>query len=404
MTGAIASASMASPPAEDSGGESNLYYFDNASTTFPKPESVYVAMDRFARNHAANPGRGSHKMAVAASNTVDDTRKALAQLFNVEDPYHIVFALNATDALNTGLHGLLESGDHVITSSMEHNSVIRPLHTLRERGVTCTRVACAADGSLSPEAVMSAFTPATRLVVLTHASNVTGTIMPIEEIGPLVRQRGAYFMVDAAQSAGVLDIDLGAMCIDLLAFPGHKGLMGPQGTGGLVLGDRVRLRPLKQGGTGTQSALEGQPEELPEALESGTLNGVGIAGLGASVRFLLAKGVKRVREEEGVVLDRMLEGLRTVPGLTLYGPCDSGRQVGVVSINLAGWQPSDLGIALDRDFDIAVRTGLQCSGPAHRTIGTFPNGTVRVSLGYFTTPKEVDWLISALKELARRPR
>lgn len=381
-----------------------MYYFDNAATTFPKPESVYSTMDSFARTAAGNPGRGSHRIATSASDAVDETRDLLAQLFNAGDSSRVVFACNTTDAINMALHGLLRAGDHVVTSTMEHNAVIRPLMELQDHGVSVTRVSCASDGSLDPKDVDAALRPNTRLVVLTHASNVTGTIMPIDEIGPRVRAHGAHFMVDAAQTAGVLPIDMQAMAIDLLAFPGHKCLLGPTGTGGLALGPGVQLHPHRQGGTGTRSMEERQPRDLPEALESGTLNCMGIAGLGAGLRFLLETGHGRIRAHEASLLTRLLQGLRNISGLVVFGPQDVDRQVGVVSVRLRGWEPVDLGVALDQEFDVAVRTGLHCAPGAHRTIGTFPTGTVRLSPGYFTRPEEVDWVVSSLEALAARPR
>ena len=228
------------------------------------------------------------------------------------------------------------------------------------------------------------------------------SILPIEEIGAGVRARDRLFLIDAAQTAGVLPIDVQAMNIDLLAFPGHKELLGPPGTGGLVVGERVRLRPIRQGGTGTRSEEEQQPTSLPEGFETGTLNSVGVAGLGAGVRFILETGIGRIRAHQKAVVQRLLRGLSTVPGLTIYGPCHADRQVGVVSVNLDRWEPTDLGVALDQDFEVAVRTGLHCAPLAHRTIGTFPTGTVRLSPGYFTTFEDVDWVITALERLARK--
>jgi len=382
-----------------------MHYFDNAATTFPKPEAVYQAMDTFLRTSAGNPGRGVHRMALAAHEVIDETRGLLAGLFGASDPARVVFAANTTDALNTAIHGLgLQPGDHVITSSMEHNSVVRPLVALAQRGVDVTRVPCEKDGTLDPARVFAAMGPATRLVALTHASNVTGTILPIAEIGEGVRERDALFLVDAAQTAGVLPIDVQAMHIDLLAFPGHKELLGPPGTGGLIVGERARLTPMRQGGTGTRSQEEQQPNGFPEGFETGTLNSVGVAGLGAGVRFVIDTGLEQIRAHQKAVVGRLAEGLAAVPGLTLYGPRDAERQVGVVSVNLDGWEPTDLGVALDQDFDIAVRTGLHCAPLAHRTISTFPTGTVRLSPGYFTTLDDVDWVISALVLLAGQSR
>ncbi len=374
-------------------------YFDNAATTFPKPESVYRAMDHFFRNGAGNPGRGAHRLSLAASQVVDETRALLAQLFHAPDPNRIIFAGNTTDALNMALHGTLQAGDHVVTTTMEHNAVVRPLRALEKQGVGVTRVRCAPDGSLAPEQIWSALRPETRLVVMIHASNVTGTILPVEAIGARVHERGALFVVDAAQTAGVLPIDVQAMHIDLLAFPGHKGLFGPPGTGGLVIGEHVKLRPIRQGGTGTRSEEEEQPTMLPEGFETGTLNSVGIAGLGAGVRFILEQGTERIRAHETRLVQILLDGLRTIPGLTIYGRTDASP-VGVVSIRLEHWEPMDVGVALDQEFDIAVRTGLHCAPLAHRTIGTFPTGTVRLAPGFFTTVQEVERVIEALRCLA----
>ena len=379
-----------------------MYYFDNAATTFPKPEQVYVAMDTFLRTSAGNPGRGVHRLALAANEVVDETRVLVAGLFHAPDPSRVVFAANATDALNLALHGALDPGDHVVTSSMEHNAVVRPLSALAERGVRVTRVPCANDGSLDPEQVFAAMGNGTRLVALTHASNVTGTVMPIAEIGAGVRARGGLLLVDAAQTAGALPIDVEAMQIDLLAFPGHKELLGPPGTGGLVVGERVSLRPIRQGGTGTRSEEERQPNGFPEGFETGTLNTVGLAGLGAGVRFVLDAGIDQIRAHQKAVMQQLLDGLSAVPGMTIYGPSDVERQVGVASVTLQGWEPTDLGVALDQDFDVAVRTGLHCAPLAHRTIGTFPTGTVRLSPSYFTTLEDVDWVVAALEHLARQ--
>lgn len=377
-----------------------MIYLDNAATSYPKPESVYRAADEFLRQHGANPGRGGHKMAVAAGEVVHETRRRLAKLFHIADPSRIVFTLNATEALNLGLKGLLRDGDHVVTSSIEHNSVTRPLKALETKGVTNTKVHCSSEGWLDPDDVERAITPRTPLIVVLHASNVTGTIQPIEEIGDIARRHGLVFMVDAAQSAGGLPIDVEKAHIDLLAFPGHKGLLGPPGTGGLYIGEGVNLTPLREGGTGSRSESEIQPESLPDRYESGTLNSVGIASLGAGVAFLLEKGIAEVREHEARLPKRLLEGLAGIKGMRLYGPQDEGKQVGVVSFNIAGWGPQDLSAALDQSFDIAVRAGLHCAPYAHRTIGTFPEGAVRLSLGYFNTLEEINYTLKCIRRLA----
>jgi cysteine desulfurase family protein len=376
-----------------------MHYFDNAATSFPKPESVYHAMDEFMRTSAGNPGRGTHRLALAAGEIVDETRQLLARLFHVANASRVIFAANTTDALNIALHGLLQPGDHVVTSSMEHNAVVRPLCALEEQGIKVTRICCACDGSLDPEQVFKAMCPQTRLVALIHASNVTGTILPVETVGAYVRAHGAIFLVDAAQTAGVLPIDVQTMNIDLLAFPGHKGLFGPPGTGGLVVGERVQLHPIRQGGTGTRSEEQRQPTELPEGFETGTVNSVGIAGLGAGVRFILEQGVEQIHLRESMLTRRLLQGLSTISGVSIYGPSDVERQVGVISIRLDHWEPMDVGVALDQDYEIAVRTGLHCAPVAHRTIGSFPTGTIRFAPGYFTTFDDVDRVVAAVDDL-----
>lgn len=384
-------------------GVLKMIYFDNAATSFPKPECVYQTVDSFFRTSAGNPGRSVHRLALAAYEVIEDTRALLASFFGASGASRVVFTANCTDALNMAFHGLgLEPGDNVITSSMEHNAVVRPLTALSQQGVTVTRVPCEVDGTLDPEKLFAAMTSATRLVVLTQASNVTGTILPVEEIGPVIRSKGCIFLVDAAQSAGVLPINVEEMCIDLLAFPGHKDLLGPPGTGGLIVGERVHLQPVRQGGTGTFSEREQQPVDLPEGFEVGTLNSIGIAGLGTGIRFILEAGLDKVRSHQKAVMKRLMDNLARIDGLTIYGPADAERQVGVVSINLAGWQPTDLGVALDQEYEIAVRTGLHCAPWAHRTIGTFPTGTVRFSPGYSTTLDEVNKVGNAVEQLAKR--
>ena len=378
-----------------------MIYLDHAATSFPKPPEVSEAIADLLARSAGNPGRSGHALAVAAQAVVADTRRLLAAFFGARDPSRIVFALNATDALNTALWGLLRPGDRVVTTSLEHNAVVRPLSALGERGVRVARVPCAPDGTLDPDDLSRALGEApTRLVVMTHASNVCGTILPVREAARLAHQHGAVLLVDAAQTAGVLPIDVVEMGIDLLAFPGHKGLLGPTGTGGLYVSPDLRVTPLRQGGTGTRSEDERQPETLPEALEAGTVNTVGIAGLGAAVRVLQARGVDRVRAHEAELASRLLSGLADIPGVRVHGTSDPARQLAVVSITVEGWEPVDLGAALDSAFGVAVRPGLHCAPVAHRTLGTFPRGTIRLSAGLSTTADEVDQALAALRALA----
>lgn len=378
-----------------------MIYLDNAATSFPKPPCVAEAIASFLTHSAGNPGRSGHALALAAQAVLSSTRRRLASLFGAPDPARVVFALNATDALNIALWGLLRPGDRVVTTGVEHNAMVRPLHALAERGVAVAFVPCAPDGSLDPDDLARALREApTRLVAMTHASNVSGAILPAREAAELAHDHGALFLLDAAQTAGVLPIHVIDMGIDLLAFPGHKGLLGPTGTGGLCVAPGVRLSPLRQGGTGTRSEEERQPEELPEALEAGTANTAGIAGLGAALDFLETRGLAKVRAHEEALTGRLLSGLREIPGLCIHGPAHPERQVATVSVTLEGWEPVDLGAALDSSFAVAVRPGLHCAPVAHRTLGTYPRGTVRLSPGSFSTAEEVDAAVEALRALA----
>ncbi len=378
-------------------------YLDNAATSFPKPEAVYTAVDQTLRSVGASPGRGGHREALAATRIVFAAREAAASLFGVADSARIAFTASATEALNVALFGLLQPGDRVVTSTLEHNAVTRPLRALQERGVTVVKVPADRQGFVDPAAIKQACSETTRLVVLTHCSNVTGTLQPIEAIGPWCRRQGILFLVDAAQSAGQFGLDVAGMGIDLLAVPGHKGLLGPPGTGLLYVREGVELRPLIYGGTGGNSHSDLPPEEMPERLEAGTLNTPGLAGLHAGIEFLLREGVSAVRARETELLARLIDGLREIPEVELYGSLDSRFHAGVLSFNLAGRDPAEIGFLLDRDHDIVCRVGLHCAPDAHRTIGTFPRGTVRVSPGYFSTETEIEHLLSAVAAVASRP-
>lgn len=380
-----------------------MIYLDNAATSWPKPPEVLAAMAHFMAEVGANPGRSGHRLSVQASRVVYSTREAVAELFGAPDLMRVVFGLNVTEALNLALRGLLRPGDHAITGSMEHNSVMRPLRALERQGVELTVLRCTPQGVLDPAQVEAAMRPHTRLIALNHASNVIGTTLPVAEVGRIARQRGILLLVDAAQSGGVYPIDMQADQIDLLAFTGHKGLLGPTGTGGLVVGERVdsaQMEPLKRGGTGSNSEHEAQPDFLPDCFESGTPNAVGLAGLAASVRWILARGVAAIRAHEVALTQRLIEGLRQIDGVTIYGTLDAELQTAVVSFNVAGLEPSDVGLRLDEEFAIMCRVGLHCAPAAHKTMGTFPVGTVRFGLSAFSTADEVDAAVQAVAELA----
>lgn len=378
----------------------DIIYFDQAATSWPKPPVVRQAVDRYFGEGGGNPGRSGHRMSIAAARIVEEARDAVATLFSVEDPARVVFTKNATEALNLAIFGLLGPGDHAITSSIEHNSVMRPLRFLETRGVDLTVVPCATDGSLDPSAVAAAFTPNTRLVATVHGSNVTGTLLPIGAIATLARDRGVPYLVDASQTAGAIPIDLAALGVDLLAFTGHKALLGLTGTGGLVVRPGLDLEPLMRGGTGSRSDLETQPDFLPDAYESGTLNVAGLAGLGAGIGHLLEVGIDRVAGHERQLVDRFLRGAAGIEGVTVYGPESLDQRCGVLSFNVAGLASSEVGTILDRDYGIMSRVGLHCAPGAHRTIDTFPTGTVRFGVGYSNTIAEVDLALRAIADIA----
>jgi cysteine desulfurase/selenocysteine lyase len=377
-----------------------MIYLDNAATSFPKPEGVYSALDRFARHTLANPGRAGHKMALAAERTLDDCRHRLNRFFNGRTPDRWIFTLNCTDALNMAFKGVLNEGDHVITSDLEHNSVSRPLVAMAEaKRISLTRVLADASGTIDPAAILVAFTPKTKLVAITHASNVLGTVQPVAEIGKLVRGRDALFLVDAAQTAGVIPIDVQASCIDLLAFPGHKSLFGPTGTGALYVGPRAHLRTWREGGTGGDSSSPTQPTEFPYYLEGGTPNVLGVAGLIAGLDYVEERGLNAIREHEIELCDRFRLALAELPGFDVFGHGDSTRRVGTVSFRCEMIPTADLGAILDEAFDIAVRPGLHCAPYVHKSVGSYPDGLVRVSPGPFNSSAEIETLIAALREV-----
>ena len=378
-----------------------MIYLDNAATTFPKPEIVYKTMDIFYRTLGANPGRSGHKMAVAAEKEIEDTRELIVRLFGIRDSRRFIFAFNATDAINMGIKGVLKQGDHAMTTYLEHNAVSRSLHGLEKRGViTVTKVKNSSDGFIDPADIKNAILPRTKLIVVTHVPNVLGTIQPIQEIGKIAREHDVIFMVDAAQTAGVCEIDVHASYVDMLAFTGHKGTLGPTGTGGLYVGNRVILAPWREGGTGFEPASLSQPEELPFKLESGTPNVVGIAGLRAGIEYVLSKGTQTIRIHEQKLIEKLIWGLKGDTRFVLYGSTDISKKVGILSMNIKGFKPSEVGAILDQSFDIAVRPGLHCAPFAHQVMGTFPEGTVRISPGIFNTDEEIDQLIIALKKIA----
>ncbi|MBV9126021.1 MAG: aminotransferase class V-fold PLP-dependent enzyme [Planctomycetes bacterium] len=378
-----------------------MIYLDNAATSFPKPETVYQALDRFARQDLANPGRAGHKMALAAERALDDCRHLLNQLFHGEGPERFVFTLNCTDGLNMAFKGVLTEGDHVLTTDLEHNSVSRPLRAMELAGrISLTRVRADSGGTIDPNDLRRAFTPRTRLIALTHASNVLGTVQPVAEVGRLARERDVLFLVDAAQTAGVVPMDVQAMFIDLLAFPGHKSLLGPTGTGALYVGPRAPVGAWREGGTGGDSSSETQPRQFPYYLEGGTPNVLGVAGLAAGVKFVQEQGLEKTHAHETALVERLWRRLDEIGGYEVFGHRDPARKVGTLSFRNEVLPAAEIGAILDQSFDVAVRPGLHCAPYIHRSLGTFPDGTVRVSPGPFSTAEDIDALARALAEIA----
>jgi cysteine desulfurase family protein len=377
-----------------------MIYLDNAATTWPKPESVYRAMDDFVRNKAGNPGRGSHSMASAATGIIQDARKEAADLINTPDIFRIIFTLNCTHSLNMGLKGILKPGDHVVTDSIGHNSMVRPLKKLQKWGITVTRVAIDPEtGYTSAAAIEAAIKKETRMIAVTHGSNVNGVIQPVEEYGRGARGPHLIFLGDGAQTAGVFPIDVQGANIDLLALAGHKSLYGPPGTGLLYVGERADLDTLTEGGTGSYSEFEDQPVVLPDKYEAGTMNSVGIAGLGAGLKFIRSEGMDKIRGHELALSKRLIEGLSGVKDVVVYTGKDLSRQAPVVSFTVFGYLPPEIGVILDKEFDIKIRAGLLCAPGTHRMLNTFPTGTVRVSPGYFNTAEEIDILVKAVDKI-----
>ncbi|WP_232698018.1 aminotransferase class V-fold PLP-dependent enzyme [Brevibacillus daliensis] len=379
----------------------SITYLDNAASSWPKPPGVKEAMIEVLDQYAANPGRGGHTLAIKASRVLFQTRVQLSRLFGVDNPNNLFFYPNATIALNQAIKGYVKSGDHIITSSIEHNSVRRPLEYLHKTlGVTITYVQPREDQLFYLEDFEKEITPSTRLLVVSHASNLTGVILPIAELGQLAKQHQITFLVDASQSAGVLPIDVSQMNIDMLAFPGHKGLYGPQGTGGLYVTDSIDLEPLIHGGTGSQSEAIDQPTTRPDRYESGTANTVGVAGLGVGVSFVLEKGISHIHQHEWQLAKQALERLQTIEGVEVYGPAPTVERVGVVAFNIAGADASEVSFILDKEYQIATRAGYHCTPLGHETSGTQDKGAVRASFGIYNDENDLNQLIMAVQEIS----
>lgn len=378
-------------------------YLDNAATSWPKPESVYAAADRWQRENGAASGRGATRHANESDRIVAAARKSVAQLIAADDPRRIVFTHNGTDSLNLALHGSLRPGDHVVTTVCEHNSVLRPLSWLSQhKEVSVTYVPCDREGYVDPVDIRAAITPRTRMVAMVHASNVTGAVQPVEAVGQIAAEKGMLFLLDAAQSLGHLAVDVSRIGCHLLAAPGHKGLLGPLGTGILYVGDQAerQIEAIRQGGTGTQSDDVNQPSRLPEKLETGNLNVPGLAGLDAGIAEVMRRGVEAIAHQQVELARKLIAKLSEIGGVALYGPAGPSPRIGVVGFNLDGWDPQELATLLDSQWSIQTRAGLHCAPKMHAALGTAPAGCVRVSFGIFSTEKHVDALAEAIGELA----
>lgn len=378
----------------------NNYYFDNASTSWPKPESVYKSAENQMRNIFGNPGRSGHTRTLDADRLLYKTREALAKLFNVKDPARIVFTLNATDSLNMALKGFLTEGSHVIHTAMDHNSVLRPLGRLIKDGIiTTSTVPCSSTGYPDLDILEKSYLPETKLLIINHASNVTGTLAPLEDMISSAHRHNVMVLVDAAQTAGTRNINVEESDIDMLAFTGHKGLLGPTGTGGLYVKPGVNLKPFREGGTGSQSELDSHPESMPERLEAGTMNSSGLAGLLEGVNYILETGIDIINNYEHQLREYLYNKVVNLPGVNIYGSSAEEDSSCIISISIDNMDCGEIGYILESNYKILCRTGLHCAPLAHKAIGTFPEGTIRFSPGFFTSKEDIDYLVDALEEI-----
>lgn len=379
-----------------------MIYVDNAATTFPKPKIVTDKIMECSLGYAGNPGRSGHKLAMKMDLEIYETREKICKLINGTEPLNVIFTFNATDSLNIAIKGVLEKGNHVITTSMEHNSILRPLNQLRKDEIIDLSIVYAdKQGYVNPQKIFDAVTPETKMIVTTHMSNVFGTIVDIKSIGEFCKENNILYLVDAAQSIGVLDIDVQNMNIDLLAFPGHKALFGPMGTGTLYIKEGIKVKPLRQGGTGSYSHSIDQPDLYPDSLESGTPNGVGIIALGKGIDFINEVGIDNIRNHEISLKNHFIDLLKDNDDIILYGTLDD-RQGAVVSLNVKDMDSSEVSYILSDEFDIYTRPGFHCAPLAHKSLGTDELGAIRFSFGYFNTIKEVEQCVNALKIIIER--
>lgn len=377
-----------------------MIYLDNAATTMHKPKEVIDAVIN-AMSSMGNAGRGASEASLSASRIIYDTREKLCKFFNGENPKQIVFTNNSTESLNVAIKGLLNAGDHVITTMLEHNSVLRPLYEMREKGVELTIIESDKNGSFRLEDMEAAIQPNTKMIVCTNGSNLTGNYVPLKPVGELAKKHDILFVVDASQTAGVFPIDVQDMMIDVLCFTGHKGLLGPQGTGGMYVREGLKIRPLKTGGSGVQTYSKTHPAEMPTALEAGTLNGHGIAGLHAAMSYLEETGVDQIRAREQELMWRFYEGVKDIPEITIYGDFSTKERCAIVTLNIGDYDSSEVSDALLTEYSISTRSGGHCAPLMHEALGTVEQGAVRFSFSHYNTEEEVDAAIEAVRELAK---
>lgn len=377
--------------------DKKIYYFDNSATSFPKPESVYKCVEKAVRLYGANPGRGGHRMAVEASQAIYETREKVASLFNIKNPLQIAFTYNSTYALNFAVKGAVPKDSHIITTSLEHNSVLRPVfYEKDENNARVSIIEPSEDGNIHSEDIIAAMKPETKAVVLTHMSNVTGAIIDLLPITTEARKRNILTIVDVSQSAGFLDIDVEEMKIDILCFTGHKSLFGIQGTGGIYIREGIPFSPIIEGGTGSFSKMKRQPHSMPEALEAGTLNTPGIVSLGAGIDFINSIGLENIRKHEYSLTEKFIEGIKNIEEIIIYGPEKRGP---VVTLNIKGVDSGDLAAYLDEEYGILTRAGIHCAPLAHESMHSGENGGVRFSFGYFNTEEDITYAINTLKNI-----
>lgn len=377
-----------------------MIYFDNAATTICKPKCVLEAVSK-AMVCFGNSGRGAHQSALNAARSIYDARTVLASLFGAESPDRIAFTSNSTEALNMAIKGVLHPGDHVITTALEHNSVLRPLYELEDLGLELTILSADALGNICYEDIKKEIRPNTKAIVTTHGSNLTGNLLDIRKIGSIAKKYGVIYIVDASQTAGVFDIDVQNMNIDILCFTGHKGLLGPQGTGGIYVREGVKVRPLLSGGSGVQTYLRSHPKQMPTLLEAGTLNGHGIAGLVAAVKYIQTVGLEAIRKKEQELMWEFYHQVRSIPGITVYGDFTTENRCAIVSLNLWNYDSGEVSDVLATEYDIATRSGAHCAPLMHKALGTVEQGAVRFSFSYYNTSEEIKKAVSAIKELAK---